>query len=187
MATNKELLAIREAATPRGVGTQTTVFADRARNAEIWDVEGNRYIDLAAGIAVVNTGHNHPEVIKAVGAQLERFSHTCFQVTPYDVYVKLAERLNRVAPGATAKKTMFLTTGVEAVENAVKIARSYTGRSGIIAFSGAFHGRTMMGMALTGKVVPYKAGFGPFPAEVFQRAVSNRLSRVCPPRIHWPR
>jgi 4-aminobutyrate aminotransferase/(S)-3-amino-2-methylpropionate transaminase len=167
VATNKELLAIREAATPRGVGTQTTVFADRARNAEIWDVEGNRYIDLAAGIAVVNTGHNHPEVIKAVGAQLERFSHTCFQVTPYDVYVQLAERLNRAAPGATAKKTMFLTTGVEAVENAVKIARSYTGRSGIIAFSGAFHGRTMMGMALTGKIVPYKAGFGPFPAEVF--------------------
>jgi len=167
VATNKELLAIREAATPRGVGTQTTVFADRARNAEIWDVEGNRYIDLAAGIAVVNTGHNHPEVIKAVGAQLERFSHTCFQVTPYDVYVQLAERLNRAAPGTTAKKTMFLTTGIEAVENAVKIARSYTGRSGIIAFSGAFHGRTMMGMALTGKVVPYKAGFGPFPAEVF--------------------
>ena len=167
MTTNTELLAIREAEIPRGVGTQTNVFADKARNAELWDVEGNRYIDLAAGIAVVNTGHNHPHVIAAVKAQLERFSHTCFQVAPYDVYVQLAKRLNRAAPGDTPKKTIFLTTGVEAVENAVKIARCHTGRSGIIAFSGAFHGRTMMGMALTGKVVPYKAGFGPFPAEVF--------------------
>jgi 4-aminobutyrate aminotransferase/(S)-3-amino-2-methylpropionate transaminase len=167
MTTNKELLAIREANTPRGVGTQTTVFADRARNAEVWDVEGNRYIDLAAGIAVVNTGHNHPDVVAAVSRQLERFSHTCFQVAPYDVYVKLAERLNRLAPGPSPKKTIFLTTGAEAVENAVKIARRHTGRSAVIAFSGAFHGRTMMGMALTGKVVPYKVGFGPFPAEVY--------------------
>ena len=167
MTTNKELLAIRENETPRGVGIQTSVFADKARNAEIWDVEGNRYIDLAAGIAVVNTGHNHPHVIAAVKAQLERFSHTCFQVVPYDVYVKLAQRLNRAAPGKSPKKTIFLTTGAEAVENAVKIARRHTGRSAIIAFSGAFHGRTMMGMALTGKVVPYKVGFGPFPAEVF--------------------
>lgn len=167
MASNKELLAIRERATPRGVGTQTTVFADRARNAEIWDVEGRRYIDMAAGIAVTNTGHNHPRVIEAVKTQLQRFSHTCFQVAPYDVYVQLAERLNALAPGDTPKKTMFLTTGVEAVENAIKISRKFTGRSAVIAFSGAFHGRTMMGMALTGKVVPYKAGFGPFPPEVF--------------------
>ena len=167
MTTNRELLAICEANTPRGVGTQTTVFADRARNAELWDVEGNRYIDLAAGIAVVNTGHNHPDVVAAVSRQLERFSHTCFQVAPYDVYVRLAERLNRLAPGPSPKKTIFLTTGAEAVENAVKIARRHTGRSAVIAFSGAFHGRTMMGMALTGKVVPYKAGFGPFPAEVY--------------------
>jgi 4-aminobutyrate aminotransferase/(S)-3-amino-2-methylpropionate transaminase len=167
VATNKELQALREAATPRGVGTQTTVYADKALNAEIWDVEGKRYIDLAAGIAVTNTGHNHPKIIAAVEAQLQRFSHTCFQVTPYDVYVKLADRLNKLAPGTTPKKTIFLTTGAEAVENTIKIARKYTGRSGVIAFSGAFHGRTMMSMALTGKVVPYKAGFGPFPAEVF--------------------
>ncbi len=167
MTTNKELLEIRQKETPRGVGTQTAVFADKARNAEIWDVEGNRYIDLGTGIAVVGTGHNHPQVIAAVKTQLERFSHTCFQVAPYDVYVKLAERLNKAAPGPTPKKTIFINTGAEAVENSVKIARSHTGRSGIIAFSGAFHGRTMMGMALTGKVVPYKAGFGPFPAEVF--------------------
>ena len=167
MTTNKALLAKREAETPRGLGTQTTVFSDRALNAEIWDVEGNRYIDLAAGIAVTNTGHNHPKVISAVEAQLKRFSHTCFQVTPYDVYVELAARLNKLAPGSAPKKTIFLTTGVEAVENAVKIARRHTGRSAVVAFSGAFHGRTMMGMALTGKVVPYKVGFGPFPAEVF--------------------
>ena len=167
MTTNRELLQIRENETPRGVGTQTTVFSDRALNAELWDVEGKRYIDLAAGIAVTNTGHNHPAVIEAVRAQLERFSHTCFQVTPYDVYVRLAEKLNRLAPGASRKKTIFLTTGAEAVENAIKISRKHTGRTAIVAFSGAFHGRTMMGMALTGKVVPYKAGFGPFPAEVY--------------------
>jgi len=167
VTTNQALLAKREAETPRGLGTQTTVFSDRALNAEIWDVEGNRYIDLAAGIAVTNTGHNHPKVIAAVEAQLKRFSHTCFQVTPYDVYVELATRLNKLAPGSTPKKTIFLTTGAEAVENSVKIARRHTGRSAVVAFSGAFHGRTMMGMALTGKVVPYKVGFGPFPAEVF--------------------
>ncbi len=167
MTTNNALLVKRQSETPRGLGTQTTIFSDRALNAEIWDVEGKRYVDLAAGIAVVNTGHNHPKVIAAVEAQLERFSHTCFQVTPYDVYVELATRLNSLAPGTTPKKTIFLTTGAEAVENAVKIARRHTGRSAVIAFSGAFHGRTMMSMALTGKVVPYKAGFGPFPAEVF--------------------
>ena len=167
MSTNQELQELREASTPRGVGTQTTIFSDRALNAEIWDVEGKRYIDLASGIAVVNTGHNNPKVIAAVEAQLKRFSHTCFQVTPYDVYVQLADRLNKLAPGPTPKRTLFLTTGAEAVENSVKIARKCTGRSAVIAFSGAFHGRTMLGMALTGKVVPYKAGFGPFPAEVF--------------------
>ena len=167
MTTNKELLEIRNRETPRGVGIQTGIFADRARNAELWDVEGKRYIDLGTGIAVVGTGHNHPKVVAAVRAQLERFSHTCFQVTPYDVYVRLAERLNRAAPGPSPKKTIFVNTGAEAVENAVKIARKHTGRSGVIAFSGAFHGRTMMGMALTGKVVPYKAGFGPFPPEVY--------------------
>jgi 4-aminobutyrate aminotransferase/(S)-3-amino-2-methylpropionate transaminase len=167
VATNTDLQAIREAATPRGVGIQTKVYADKAENAEIWDVEGKRYIDLAAGIAVCNTGHNHPDVIAAVRNQLDRFSHTCFQVAPYDVYVTLAERLNKLAPGGTPKKTLFLTTGAEAVENTVKIARRYTGRTAVISFSGGFHGRTMMAMALTGKIVPYKKGFGPFPAEVY--------------------
>jgi 4-aminobutyrate aminotransferase/(S)-3-amino-2-methylpropionate transaminase len=167
VTTNRDQLEIRQSATPRGLGTQTNVFADKALNAEIWDVEGRRYIDLAAGIAVTNTGHNHPRVIAAVQAQLQRFSHVCFQVTPYDVYVELAAKLNERAPGPSPKKTIFLTTGAEAVENAVKIARKHTGRSAVVAFSGAFHGRTMMCMALTGKVVPYKAGFGPFPPEVF--------------------
>jgi 4-aminobutyrate aminotransferase len=167
MATNKELQAIRDAATPQGVGIQTKVYADKAKNAEIWDVEGNRYIDLAVGIAVCNTGHNHPDVVNAVKDQLDRFSHTCFQVAPYDVYVKLAERLNEIAPGDTPKKSIFLTTGAEAVENTIKIARRYTGRTAVISFTGAFHGRTMMAMALTGKVMPYKQGFGPFPAEVY--------------------
>jgi 4-aminobutyrate aminotransferase/(S)-3-amino-2-methylpropionate transaminase len=167
VATNEELQAIRDAVTPQGVGIQTRVYADRAKNAEIWDVEGKRYIDLAAGIAVCNTGHNHPDIVAAVKRQLDRFSHTCFQVAPYDVYVRLAERLCKIAPGKTPKKALFLTTGAEAVENTIKIARRHTGRSAVISFTGAFHGRTMMAMALTGKVVPYKRGFGPFPAEVY--------------------
>ena len=167
MTTNAELQALRESAVPRGVANMFPIFSQRALKDEIWDVEGKRYIDFATGIAVVNTGHNHPRVIAAVQAQLENFSHTCFQVTPYETYVRLADRLNKLAPGNTPKKTIFLTTGAEAVENAVKIARAHTGRAGVIAFSGAFHGRTMMGMALTGKVVPYKTGFGPMPADVF--------------------
>lgn len=164
---NSALQARRESAIPRGVGTMLPVFTARAEGAELWDVEGKRYIDFAGGIAVLNTGHNHPKIKAAVAAQLDNFSHTCFQVTPYESYVALAEKLNALVPGPTPKQTMFVTTGAEAVENAVKIARQHTGRSGVIAFNGAFHGRTLMGMALTGKVVPYKAGFGPFPAEIY--------------------
>jgi 4-aminobutyrate aminotransferase len=151
----------------RGVGVMTQIFADKAENAEIWDVEGNRYIDFGAGIAVVNTGHRHPKVIAAVKDQLDHFTHTCHQVVPYENYVRLAERLNTLVPGKFDKKTIFVTTGAEAVENAVKIARASTGRQAVIAFSGAFHGRTFMGMALTGKVVPYKVGFGAMMADVF--------------------
>lgn len=165
--TNAQLQALRVEAVPRGVATMLPVFIDRAENAELWDVEGKRYIDFASGIAVVNTGHNHPKVKAAVREQLDRFSHTCFQVTPYESYVRLADRLNHLVPGETPKKTIFLTTGAEAVENAIKISRAHTGRPGVIAFTGAFHGRTMMGMALTGKVVPYKTGFGPFPQDVY--------------------
>lgn len=164
---NASLWSRREAAIPRGVGNMHPVFAARAENSEIWDEEGRRYIDFASGIAVNNTGHNHPRIKDAVARQLEAFSHICFQVSPYTPYIELAERLNAAAPGDSDKKTIFLTTGAEAVENAVKIARAATGRQAIIAFSGAFHGRTMMGMALTGKVVPYKIGFGPFPGDVY--------------------
>jgi 4-aminobutyrate aminotransferase/(S)-3-amino-2-methylpropionate transaminase len=168
MTTNSELLKRRDASVVRGVASVLpSVFAARAENAEVWDVEGRRYIDFAAGIAVLNTGHNHPKIRAAVRQQLDCFSHACFQVTPYEVYVALAEKLNAIVPGTGPKKTILLTTGAEAVENAVKIARRATGRGGVIAFGGGFHGRTLLGMALTGKVSPYKAGFGPFPAEVF--------------------
>ena len=144
----------------------TQIFTDRAKNAELWDVEGRRYVDFAAGIAVLNTGHCHPKIIAAIQTQLERFTHTAYQVLPYESYVSLAEKLNTLAPGAFPKKTALFTTGAEAVENAVKIARAFTGRPGVIALSGAFHGRTYMAMSLTGKVFPYKAGFGPFPGSI---------------------
>ena len=164
---NADLHARRLAATPRGIGVMADFFVDRAENAELWDVEGRRFIDFAGGIAVLNTGHRHPKVQAALEAQVKRFTHSCYQVIPYESYVTLAETINRITPGTHAKKTAFFSTGAEAVENAVKIARAATKRSGIIAFSGAFHGRSMMAAALTGKVVPYKVGFGPFPAEVF--------------------
>ena len=164
---NHDLHNRRLAATPRGIGVMANFFIERALNAEVWDVEGKRYIDFAGGIAVLNTGHRHPKMVAAIEAQLQRFTHTCYQVLPYESYVTLAERINALTPGDHAKKTCFFSSGAEAVENAIKIARAYTGRPGIIAFSGAFHGRTMMGCALTGKVAPYKIGFGPFPAEIY--------------------
>lgn len=167
MMTATTLTDRKNAAISRGVGMTTQIYADRAENSEIWDKEGNRYIDFAAGIAVVNTGHRHPRVIEAVKKQLDRFTHTCHQVVPYENYVELAERLNQLVPGNFAKKTIFVTTGAEAVENAVKIARAATGRQAVVAFGGGFHGRTFMGMALTGKVVPYKVGFGAMPGDVF--------------------
>ncbi len=167
MTDNAAINQRKDAATPRGVGVLAPFFAARAENAELWDVEGRRFIDFATGIAVVNTGHRHPKVIAAVQRQLALFTHTGYQVVPYESYVRLAERLNELTPGTHAKKTALFTTGVEAVENAVKIARAATGRPAVIAFTGGFHGRTLMGLALTGKVVPYKAGFGPFPAEVY--------------------
>ncbi|MEL4180763.1 4-aminobutyrate--2-oxoglutarate transaminase [Roseateles sp. PN1] len=175
---NSDWHARRLAATPRGVAVLENFFAARALNAELWDVEGKRYIDFASGIAVLNTGHRHPRVQAAIAAQLEAFHHTAYQVVPYASYVRLAERISAATPGHWAKKTAFFTTGVEAVENAIKIARAATGRSGVIAFDGAFHGRTMMGMALTGKVQPYKAGFGPFPGEVFHAPFPSELHGI---------
>jgi 4-aminobutyrate aminotransferase len=167
LAGNAALQARKDAATPRGVGILASFYAARAENALLWDVEGRRFIDFAGGIGVLNTGHRHPRVMQAVARQLEAFSHTCYQVVPYESYVALAEQMNQLVPGDFAKKTLFVSTGAEAVENAVKIARVATGRTGVIAFAGGFHGRTMMGMALTGKVAPYKLGFGPFPAEIY--------------------
>jgi 4-aminobutyrate aminotransferase / (S)-3-amino-2-methylpropionate transaminase / 5-aminovalerate transaminase len=168
MPTNAELLARRHAAVPRGVNTAHPVFAARAEGAEIWDVEGKRYIDFVGGIGVQNTGHRHPKVVAAIKAQLDQTIHTAFQVNAYENYIELAEKLNALAPIDGPAKTIFFTTGAEAVENAVKIARHATKRPAVIAFTGGFHGRTYLGMALTGKVVPYKTGFGPMPGDVYR-------------------
>jgi 4-aminobutyrate aminotransferase/(S)-3-amino-2-methylpropionate transaminase len=175
---NDSLLARREAAVARGVSLAHPVFVERAENALLWDPDGRRYVDFAGGIAVLNTGHRHPRVLEAVRAQLEKVTHTCFQVTGYEPYVELCERLNRLAPGPGPKKTLLMSTGAEAVENAVKIARAHTKRSAVIAFSGGFHGRTLLALALTGKVAPYKAGFGPMPPEVFHAPFPNALHGV---------
>ena len=175
---NKDLLARREKAVPRGIASATPVFADRAANAEIWDVDGRRYVDFAGGIAVLNVGHLHPRVIEAVSGQLQRFSHTSFQVMGYESYVELAERLNLLAPFEAAAKTILFTTGAEATENAVKIARAATGRSGIISFTGGFHGRSALASAMTGKVNPYKWQFGPSLPDVFHVPFPNESQSV---------
>ena len=184
---NAEVAKRRDDAISRGVGMMTQIYAERALNSEVWDIEGNRYIDFAAGIAVVNTGHCHPKVMAAVTEQLGRFTHTCHQVLPYEPYIRLAERLNDLVPGDFPKKTIFVTTGAEAVENAIKVARIATGRPAIIAFGGAFHGRTFMGMSLTGKVEPYKKGFGammpdvyhvPFPQDIHGISTADAMSSL---------
>jgi len=167
LLTNSLLMARRDAAVPRGVAHATAAFADRADNAEIWDVEGRHYVDFASGIAVLNTGHRHPAVLAAIQAQLARFTHTAFQVMPYESYVALAERLNELAPISAPLKTVLFSTGAEALENAVKIARAASGRAGVISFTGGFHGRTLFTAALTGKIRPYRYRFGPGAAEVF--------------------
>ncbi|AUL47971.1 4-aminobutyrate transaminase [Bordetella trematum] len=175
---NRDLNTRRALATPRGVGVMCDFYAVRAENATLWDAEGKEYIDFAGGIAVLNTGHRHPKVKAAIAAQLENFTHTAYQIVPYEGYVALAERINALAPISGLKKTAFFTTGVEAVENALKIARAATGRSGVIAFSGAFHGRTHMGMALTGKVAPYKVDFGAMPADVYHVPFPNATQDI---------
>ncbi|MEQ1130050.1 4-aminobutyrate--2-oxoglutarate transaminase [Acinetobacter johnsonii] len=154
-------------ATPRGVGVMCQWYAEKAENSTIWDAEGNQYTDFAGGIAVLNTGHRHPKIIAAVTEQLTKFTHTAYQVVPYESYVSLAERINARAPIAGEAKTTFFSTGAEAVENAVKIARSYTGRHGIVTFGNGFHGRSFMTMAMTGKTAPYKRDFGVMPSGVF--------------------
>jgi 4-aminobutyrate aminotransferase/(S)-3-amino-2-methylpropionate transaminase len=166
-ATNAALLKRREDAVPRGVSHATQIFAARAENAELWDVEGKRFIDFAGGIAVLNVGHRHPKVIAAAQAQLQRFTHTSFQVAPYESYIELCERLNAMAPTKGKAKTLLVNSGAEAVENAIKIARAATGRSAVVAFGGGFHGRTLATAALTGKVAPYKKPFGPMTPETY--------------------
>ncbi len=176
--TNQSLMQRRMAAVPRGVGQIHPIFAERAENATVWDVEGREYIDFAGGIAVLNTGHLHPKVVAAVQEQLTKLSHTCFQVLAYEPYVELCEKIAARVPGDFAKKTLLVTSGSEAVENAVKIARAATGRAGVIAFTSAYHGRTMMTLSLTGKVNPYSAGMGLMPGGVYRAQYPNALHGV---------
>jgi 4-aminobutyrate aminotransferase / (S)-3-amino-2-methylpropionate transaminase / 5-aminovalerate transaminase len=164
---NKHWVERRAKAVSRGIGMGAPVMAAKAENSEIWDIEGNRYVDFGGGIAVVNTGHRHPMVMKRVYEQLEKFTHTCAMVMPYEPFIELCEKMNAVAPISGDVKSALVTTGAEAVENAIKYARAYTGRSDVIAFHGGFHGRTLLGMALTGKVAPYKAKFGPMPGGIW--------------------
>lgn len=178
MSKTSDLIARREAAVTTGVGHVHPIFAERAENAELWDVDGKRYIDFSSGIGVVTTGHLHPKVKSAAVAQLDKFSHTCFHVAMYEDYITVAERLNALVPGNTPKRTLLMNSGSEIVENAVKIARRYTGRTGVIAFNGGFHGRTHMTMSLTGRMVPYKAGYGPFAPEVFHAPFPNELNGI---------
>lgn len=175
---NSELNQRRLSATPRGVGVMCDFYAARAENATLWDVEGREYTDFAAGIAVLNTGHRHPKIVAAIAAQLALFTHTAYQIVPYGNYVELAEQLNARVPVAGPVKSTLFSTGAEAVENAVKIARAYTKRPGVITFGGAFHGRTLLTLALTGKVAPYKLGFGPLPGQIFHAAYPNALHGV---------
>lgn len=178
MGSNESLVARRQAAVVRGLSMVHPVFIERAENALLWDGDGRRYIDFAGGIGVLNTGHRHRRVLEAVRAQLDKVTHACFQITPYEPYVALCERLNGLAPGKGPNKSVLMTTGAEAIENAIKIARASTGRSAVIAFAGGFHGRTIMALALTGKIDPYKVGFGPYPPEVYHAAFPNALHGI---------
>ncbi len=178
MSKTSNLITRRKAAVTSGVGNIHPLFAERAENAYIWDVDGNRYIDFSSGIGAVNTGHLHPKVKAAAAAQLDKFSHTCIHVIMYEPYIALAERLNKLVPGDAEKKTLLMNSGSEAIENAVKVSRKYTGRTGVIAFNGGFHGRTLLSMSLSGRVIPYKAGFGPFVPEIFHAPFPNELHGI---------
>src|ERR1700730_17607559 len=163
-----ELKALRERYVPRGVTTAHPLVADHALGSEVWDSSGRRYVDFVGGIGVMNVGHNHPRVMAAVRDQLDHVTHTAFQVVMYESYLRLAHRLCEIAPLDGAKKAIFFSTGAEAVENAVKIARAFTGRPAVISFSGSFHGRTLLTLSLTGSVSPYKQNFGPYATEIYQ-------------------
>jgi len=165
---SRALLARRAKAVPKGVPAVTPIAVVHAEGSVLTDADGNRLIDFGGGIGVVNTGHRHPGVVEAVRTQLDRFAHVCFPVSTYEPYVELAERLNRLTPGTHEKRTFFVNSGAEAVENAVKVARYFTGRQAVLCFDHGFHGRTNLTMALTAKVMPYKKGFGPFAPEVYR-------------------
>ena len=195
---SRALLARRAAAVPRGVPAVTPIAIAHAEGAVVTDVDGNRLIDFGGGIGVVNTGHRHPAVVEAVRAQLDRFAHVCFPVSTYEPYVELAERLNRVTPGSHEKRTFMVNSGAEAVENAVKVARAFTGRQAIVCFEHGFHGRTNLALALTSKVIPYKKGFGPFAPEVYripypycyrcrtaERGIGGPAERCCMAEPGW--
>src|SRR6202048_4557785 len=169
-AAEEELAELRRRYIPRGITTAHPLVADHAQGAELWDVAGRRFIDFAGGIGVMNVGHGHPHVMEAVRAQLEQLTHSCFQGVMYEPYLRLAERLCALTPGEFAKKALFLSTGAEAIENAIKIARAHTGRPDVISFRGGFHGRTLLALTLTGEVQPYKQNFGPYAAEGYHAA-----------------
>jgi len=182
--TNEELTALRTANIPRGVPATAPVYAAKAKNALVTDVEGREYIDFAAGIGVMSVGHSHPKVVEAVKTQADLFSHTCFGLVGYEPYLRLAEKLNQFAPGKTPKRTFFANSGAEAVENAIKIARYATQRPAIIAFEDAFHGRTYMTLSLTSQVSPYKMGFGPYASEIYR--IPYAYCYRCPLRLKYP-
>jgi 4-aminobutyrate aminotransferase / (S)-3-amino-2-methylpropionate transaminase / 5-aminovalerate transaminase len=181
---NAELTKQRVDAVPRGTSNAVPVFAARAKNAQVWDVDGKEYVDFSSGIGVLNVGHCHPKVVAAVKEQAERLSHTCWHVFMYEPYLHLAEKLNQAAPGDVPYKTMFANSGAEAVENAIKIARSYTKRKAIVVFENAFHGRTLMAMSLTSKISPYKKGFGPFAPEIYR--IPYAYCYRCPVGLTYP-
>ena len=179
--TNNSLLNRRKNVLPNGLGIAFPIFAEKAQNSELWDVEGKRYIDFIGGISVLNTGHSHPKIVAAVTEQLKNFSHTSAQIVNYESYIELCEKLCEKAPITGNKKAFLLTTGAEAVENSIKIARAKTGRAGVIAFVGGWHGRTLLALGLTGKVIPYKKMFGPMPASIFHApfpAPENHISEA---------
>ncbi len=170
---NQRLLALRDRHIPRGIVTAHPVVAARAQGAELWDVDGKRYLDFVGGIGVLNVGHSHPRVVEAVRSQVGDISHASFQVVAYETYIEVAARLNAMIGGDEHYKSVLFTSGAEAVENAIKIARGYTNRTGVISFRGGFHGRTLLGVTLTGMSQPYKQNFGPFPAEIYHATYPN--------------
>ena len=178
MTTNAEIDQRRNDSVARALAYSSTFVADRAQGAEVWDVEGNRYIDFGGGIGCQNVGHGHPKVISAIEKQSRAFTHTCFQISPYENYIQLAERLNALAPGEFRKKSLFFSAGGEAVENAVKIARFYTQRPGLITFTNGYHGRSYMGMGLSARMNPFKVGFRPFPTEIYRIPFPDKYHKI---------